>query len=338
MPGPGPQPPDLDMNGNNQTDIGPGQLADFLAELLQRFRHFCGTPETVSGMASHLTRIKVSARLLTALAGSSGSRGDGFARLGGVLGEWVACFESSPESFPLHLHSPLERLADYLEEILAWRDQGDPASGLAADGGWSAVLASFRHAGTPLAVLEDVDDQFRRWGYRWNVDNLTPVQERQLYRRWLSLRKKGDVLFQTGGGGDHLDEGGSGPGRSAPLLLLLVDSTFRRDQITEKLAGHDYRLEVPCDPGQTLEFLTSGSVPRAVLCDNLEPTRHLDRVRDGLAAGTATVTVPLVLVVGSSSTGAADLQRAKSLGAEGAWREPYDPADLQRILQRLSQP
>ncbi len=326
------------MNVFNQRDNGPGQLADYLAELLQRFRHFCGTRETVSGMASHLTRIKVSARLLTALDESSGSRGEGFARLGGVLGEWVTCFESSPESFPIHLYSPLERLADYLEEILARRDQGVPASELAADGGWSAVLASFCHAGTPLAVLEDVDDQFRRWGARWDVDSLTPVQERQLYRRWLSLRKRGDVLFQVGGRRNHLEEDGPGSDRGAPLLLLLVDSTFRRDQITEKLAGHVFRVEIPCDPGQTLEFLAAGSLPRAVLCDNVEPTRHLDRVRDGLAEGTAAGTVPLVLIVGSSSTGAADLQRAKSLGAEGAWREPYDPADLQRILQRLSQP
>ncbi len=326
------------MNGIEKKEIGPGQLADYLAELLQQFRHFCGTLETVPGMVSHLTRIKVSARLLTALAGPSGSRDEGFARLGGVLGEWATCFDSSPESFPIHLYSPLERLADYLEEILARKDQGVPAADLAADGGWSAAVASFRHAGTPLAVLEDVDDQFRRWGYRWNADNLTPLQEQQLHRRWLSLRKKGDALFQPGAGPGRHDEDRSGPDRGASLFLLLVDSTFRRDQISEKLAKHDFRVEIPGDHGQMLDFLAAGSEPRAVLCDNLEPTRYLSRVRDGLAAGPGTVKVPLVLIVGGSSSLASDRQRAMSLGAEGAWREPYDPADLHRILQRLSQP
>lgn len=325
------------MNRENQKEIGPGQLADLLAELLEQFRHFCGSLETVPGMASHMVRIKVAARLLSALAETSGARGKGFSRLGGVLGEWVECFESTPESFPQHLNSPLERLADFLEEILAQGDRGFGAGELAADAGWRAAVASFRHAGTPLAVLEDVDDQLRRWGYRWNADNLTPVQEQQLNRRWLRLKERGDVLFRSGSvPGGPADS----PGRVAgsPQVVLLVDSTFRRDQITEKLTDHEYRVEIPCDPGQALEFMAAGNVPRAVLCDNLEPTRHLVRVRDGLAEGAYPEKVPLVLIVGGSSNEMADLQRAKSLGAMGAWREPYDPADLHRILQRPSQP
>jgi CheY-like chemotaxis protein len=325
------------MNRENQREIGPGQLADLLAELLEQFRHFCGFLETVPGMASHMARIKVAARLLSALAETSGSGGKGFSRLGGVLGEWVECFESSPESFPLHLYSPLERLADFLEEILAKRDRGFGAGELAADAGWQATVASFRHAGTPLAVLEDVDDQLRRWGYRWNADNLTPVQEQQLYHRWLSLRNRGDVLFPAGTGqGGPAESPGQASG--SPLVVLLVDSTFRRDQITEKMTDYEYRVEIPCDPEQALEFLAAGNVPRAVLCDNLEPTRHLARVREGLLEGPFPEKVPLVLIVGGSSNDTADLQRAKSLGALGAWREPYDPADLHRILQRLSQP
>ncbi len=326
------------MNGIDKTEIGPGRLADYLAELLRQFRHFCGTTDTVPGMASHLARIKVSARLLAVLAEPLGSRGEGFARLGGVLGEWVDWFESSPDSFPPHLYSPLERLADYLEEILSRKDEGVPGPELAADGGWSAAVDSFRHAGTPLAVLEDVDDRFRKWRYRWSVDNLTPAQEQQLHRRWLDLRKKGDALFQVGGGPIRPDEFDQVQGGGVPLYLLLVDSTFRRDQITEKLVDHENRVEIPGDPGQTMELLEAGNTPRAILCDNLEPTRHLTRVKDGLTAGQAIVKVPLVLIVGSSSHGAGDRKRAKSLGAVGAWREPYDPADLNRILQRLSHP
>jgi CheY-like chemotaxis protein len=119
---------------------------------------------------------------------------------------------------------------------------------------------------------------------------------------------------------------------------LLVDSMFRRDEIRDKLADRDYQVAIPCDITQALEFLAAGPAPRAILCDNLEPTRHLDRLREGLSSLTGDTNIPLVLVVGSSLAGARDDERAKSLGAVAAWREPFDPVELGRILQRLSQP
>lgn len=328
------------MNEINQIEPehGPGRLADYLAELLKRFRHFSGPMEPSVGMASHLARIRVSGRLLSALDRSSGSVAEGFVRLGGVLGEWVTFFDSSPESFPLHLASPVERLADFLEELLVRRDQGVPAAELTRDEGWGVILASFRHAGTPLAVLEDVEDLFSRWGLRWSDDNLTPLQEQQLFRRWLSLRKRGDALFQVDGERTHRLDDLRGPAGDSPEILLLVDSTFRRDEIREKLMARDYRVEVPCDPAQALEFLSTGPVPRAVLCDNLEPTLHLANLRERLSSQEGSAPVPLVLVVGSSLAVAQDEERARSLGAVAAWREPFDPVDLGRILQCLSQP
>ncbi len=322
----------------SEPEPGPGLLADYLAELLKRFRHFSGPLEPAPGMGSHLARIRVSARLLAALDRPSGPVAEGFIHLGGVLGEWVTFFESSPKSFPLHLAFPLERLADYLEELLARRDQGVSTAELIRDVGWRAVLASFRHAGTPLATLEEVEDLFRRWGRRWTDENLTPVQEQRLRRRWLSLRKRGDVLFKNDGGREPWAEDLNDPVRGSPEILLLVDSTFRRDQIRDKLTDRDFRVELSCDPAQALEFLAAGSVPRAVLCDNLEPTRHLACLREGLSSLPGAADIPLVLVVGSSFAGAADEERARSLGAVAAWREPFDPVDLNRILQRLPQP
>ena len=328
------------MNEINQIEPehGPGRLADYLAELLKRFRHFSSPMEPPVGMASHLARIRVSGRLLAVLDRSSGPVAEDFVRLGGVLGEWVTFFESSPESFPQFLASPVERLADFLEELLARRDQGVPAAELTRDEGWVTALASFRHAGTPLAVLEDVEDLFSRWGRRWTADNLTPVQEKQLLRRWLSLRKKGDALFQLDGGPMHRVDDLRGPAGGSTEILLLVDSTFRRDEIRDKLIDRDYRVEIPCDPAQALEYLAAGQGPRAVLCDNLEPTLHLTNLREGLSSQEGGARIPLVLVVGSSLTGALDIERARSLGAVAAWREPFDPVDLGRILQCLSQP
>jgi len=328
------------MNEINPSDMipGPGPLADYLAELLKRFRHFSGPHEPAPGLASHVARVKVSARLLTALERSPGRTSEGFVRLGGVLAEWVIFFEASPESFPLHLVSPVQRLADYLEELMARRDRGEPTIDLNRDPGWVSVLASFQHAGTPLAVLEDVEDLFSRWGRRWSDENLTPVQEQQLRRRWLSLRKNGDVLFQSDGSWKlrENDLRNSAPG--LPEILLLVDSVFRRDEIRDKLTDRDYRVEIPCDTNQALELLAAGPAPRAILCDNLEPTRHLACLRDGLSSLEGGTKIPLVLVVGSTLAGAVDDERARSLGAVAAWREPFDPVELSRILQCLSQP
>jgi CheY-like chemotaxis protein len=254
-----------------------------------------------------------------------------------VLEEWAAFYDSSPESFPLHLASPLGQLTTFLEEVMTRRDQGETSAELAGDPGWLQALDSFRHAGTPLAVLEEVEGLFKRWERRWNESNLTPLQEKQLRRRWLSLRKSGDAMFRLFDGREPSGKDSRESVRD-PGVLLLVDSRFRRDQIRDKLADHGFRVEIPCDPAQALEFLATGPAPRAVLCDNLEPTRHLASVKEGLAIRSGAGDVPLVLVVGSSLAGPADQERARALGARAAWREPFDPMDLKRILQRPSQP
>lgn len=327
------------MNKSHQSEspYGPGQLADFLAELLQQFRHFSSPVKPAPEMGAHLARIKISARLLACLEEVPGPTNENFSRLGGVLEEWAAFYDSSPESFPLHLTSPLGRLTAFLEEVMTRRDQGVTSTVLAGDPGWLGALDSFRHAGTPLEVLEEVEGLFRRWERRWNESNLTPVQEKQLRRRWLSLRKSGDAMFRLFDGQEPVADD-TREAVLAPGVLLLVDSRFRRDQIRDKLTEQGFRVEIPCDPAQALEFLGAGPAPRAVLCDNLEPTRHLACVKEGLAGGQGPENVPLVLVVGSSLAGPADQERARALGAKAAWREPFDPMDLKRILQRPSQP
>jgi CheY-like chemotaxis protein len=325
------------MNEANpsQSQYGPGLLADYLAELLERFRHFSGLIEPAPGMVSHLARIKVSARLLASLAQVPGPAGEGFVRLGGVLSEWVARCESSPESLPLHMAFPLGRLADYLEELLTKRDQGVLPKELGQDPGWEAALDSFRHAGTPLAVLDEVEVLFRKWGSRWSESNLTPAQEQRLQRRWLSLRKRGDVLFFAAQRLAPPDDDSMDSASASEEILLLVDSSFRREEIRDKLTDRNYRVELPCDPAQALEFLATGPVPRAILCDNLEPTKHLTRMKEGMARTPNGAKIPVVLVVGSSLAGAADGERALQLGAVAAWREPFDPVEFHRILQRL---
>jgi len=327
------------MHGIKPNEYGPGLLADYLAELLRRFRHFSQAHDPDPLLASPLARIRISARLLGALGAEPDPGCEGFVRLGGVLAEWEAGFTSCPESFPASLFRPLERLADFLEEILARRDGGTGIAELAFDEAWARLLDAFRHAGTPLAVMDEVDDLFRRWGGRWTQENLTPVQDQQLRGHWRRLRDSGDQLFLAPAeeAPEALD--GPEPRSERPRhLLLLVDSTFRRDQIRNKLAEWDFILEIPRDPQKALELFAAESAPQAVLCDQLEPTRHLSRLRQGLEALPGAPKVPLILVTSASGSPGREQAMASALGAEAAWSEPYHPGELHRILQRLSQP
>jgi len=327
------------MTGRLENENGPGLLADHLAELQLRFRHFSGENRPSGALASSMARMRITARLLPVLAQPAGRATEGFQRLGGVLAEWVHGFESSPESFPVYLEKPVGRLADYLEELIARRDDGVPAIELAKDQGWPGVLASFRHAGTPLAVMEDADELFRRWRARWTENNLTPAQVKLLQRRWLDLRKSADQLFLGEGRKQLWGRDPEEPSAGRPRILLLVDSNFGRNQLRGILVGRNFEVVVPSDPSEGRDLLAAGPGFRAAICDNLEPTRHLVRLRKELQSLPSLRSLPLVLVVAGPFRSRGPLRdRARALGAAAAWSEPYDPAELSGILQRLSQP
>jgi CheY-like chemotaxis protein len=327
-----------DMNGSIQSDNGPGRLADKVAELLKRFRHFDGVAQVAPGLASHLARIKISARLLPGAGLPAETARAGFVRLSGVLAELVARYESVPESLPRNLAPPVARLADYLEEVLGRLDDGVPLATVALDGGWGTVQASFENAGTPLEVFEDVEDLFRKWDRRWALDDLTPIRAKDLGRRWRRLKEQGDHLFLAG------EFTGAEPGRAdagppgAPSLVLLVDSSFLRERIRDKLQEAGFRVELPEDPGRTLAHLEREPAVQAVLCDNLEPTRHLVRLAAEVADHSMGRVPPFILVAGGALVHEEGDRRARALGAQAVWADPFRAADLRRILQRLSQP
>ena len=326
------------MNGTNQNDNGPGRLADTVAELRKRFRHFDGEAQGAPGLASHLARIKISARLLPSAGLPAETAREGFVRLSGVLAERVARYESVPESLPRNLGPPVARLADYLEEVLDRLDDGTPLATVALDTGWGTVQASFENAGTPLEVFEDAEDLFRKWDRRWALDDLTPIRAKDLGRRWRRLNEPGDRLFLAGeynqAAPDLADAGPPG----APILVLLVDSSFLRERLRDRLQEAGFRVEVPEDPGRARELLEREPTVQAVLGDNLEPTRHLVRLAAEVAEHAMGRVPPFILVAGGALVHGEGDRRARALGAEAAWADPFRAADLRRILQRLSQP
>jgi CheY-like chemotaxis protein len=118
------------------------------------------------------------------------------------------------------------------------------------------------------------------------------------------------------------------PGR----ILLLVSGLLRASALHERLKIASYQV-VPCsDPKEAAKQLRTGKVFQAVLCDQVEPTRHLSRLIRLLLKQTGVVVAPLVLVTGIQQ---GDLTgHARDLGAAGAWTPPYRPSQLQEIIRR----
>ena len=69
-----------------------------------------------------------------------------------------------------------------------------------------------------------------------------------------------------------------------------------------------------------------------MLCDNLEPSRHLIAVRARLAHLAPEDRPPLVLVAAGGDAAERLQERAEHLGARGAWSEPWRADDLARWL------
>jgi hypothetical protein len=91
---------------------------------------------------------------------------------------------------------------------------------------------------------------------------------------------------------------------------------------------------VPPDKGSA-EALAAGMGAQAILADDLEPERSLTRLaRRRPGAGDWA----LILVSAGDCHPAAENARARRLGADGAWCEPWISGDLFRILHPPSHP
>lgn len=133
--------------------------------------------------------------------------------------------------------------------------------------------------------------------------------------------------------------GGAPPNPAAPVpgpVLLLVASEFRRAILSDRLEAADLPCEIVADPHGALARLERAPRPRWVVCDDLEPTRHLGRLRALLAGAPGERPLLVLLAPGGAARANAPLDGppetpeilAARRGADHLWREPFDPADL----------
>jgi CheY-like chemotaxis protein len=117
------------------------------------------------------------------------------------------------------------------------------------------------------------------------------------------------------------------PSSQRPLpVVLLVTSGFRRDQVRRRLEQHGRTVSEAPDAAAAAGHARRGDA--LVVCDNLEPVKHLAHVLELLGADPAARR--RVVMVTGGSPGRGEVDRGRALGLGGVWGEPYDPMQLAR--------
>lgn len=330
------------MNASPQPAAFPDLLAGHLAKLNQQLRHLLAHPPASGPLAgadagparSVINRLQVAAALLTAQMPAHDALGASLQRLGAALGELVSGLAATPGSLPRHLLPPMRQLAAFLDEIFARLDRDDDLRDLDRDLRWETILAAFINAGTVLQTLDEVEDQMQAWSRRYGDRDLSVSQEQTLRRRWAQLRSLGDSLF---GNVEAESVAANAPEKPASDLvgrrmLLLLASPFRRNQLRERLRDMGCRVEISGDARSMVARVAALETPLVLLCDNLEPTHHLVTVRDALASLAGSMRPPLILVASAGGSASRLRDRARHLGVQGTWADPFRPVDLIKAL------
>ena len=328
------------MNDHPLPDALPGLLAGHLAKLNHQLRQLLADPSPETSWADPgparavVNRLQVAAALLSDAKLSADPGMAPLRRLGSALSDLVLDLNGSSARLPANLLPPLRRLADFLAECFARLDAGEKPASLCLDTRWEAILAAFFNAGTELQSLDEIEEQMNRWRHRHAERTLSAAQKDALHCRWDQVREFGDILFgvakppaagQAGAGASSADLAGRD-------VMLLVASPFRQDQLREQLSEAGWVVEVAADPQDMMTRVGTEHPPEVLLCDNLEPSLNLTAVREQLAALTPSARPALVLVAAAGASSQRLRERARRLGAIGAWADPFRLADLIHIL------
>ncbi len=310
----------------------PGLLAGHLAKLNHQLRHLRAEGQAPAPLAaagpSHsvVRRLQVAAALLSDPDACRGAEQASLQRLGLVLGELLAGLNQTPAPLPAYLMTPLGHLAEFLTEVFDRLDAGEEPALLCRDIRWESLLAVFINAGTVLQGLDEVEDRLLAWSRRYADKDLSASQELALQHRWALLREFGDSLYGRAGEAQRRED------LSGRRVMLLLDSPFRQAQLGERLREAGCLVETSGDPGGMMARVGDPLPPEILLCDNLEPSLHLTTVRSRLAHLAVAERPPLVLVAAAGGTPEKLRDRAKHLGVQGTWADPFHPADLAAAL------
>jgi CheY-like chemotaxis protein len=113
----------------------------------------------------------------------------------------------------------------------------------------------------------------------------------------------------------------------AGLIVLLVASPFLRATLASRLEGAGRPVLAVREAADVPALLAQAGAPALVLADNEEPTNHLRSVRR-LLAGRPGPAPALVLVASAAEPANGRERRARAVGADAVWPEPWRPEAL----------
>lgn len=115
--------------------------------------------------------------------------------------------------------------------------------------------------------------------------------------------------------------------KAGKTILIIEDDNIHRELMTTTLSRHGFRVVTATEGNEALNRLSNAPVPDLILLDMLLPFGNFDgwwllRQRERIPALAAIpVVITTALIVASEAW-------AKSLGAAGLLRKPFDAEDL----------
>lgn len=158
--------------------------------------------------------------------------------------------------------------------------------------------------------------------------SVEPRKIHAIHRRFLSSWS--DTIITEAQGGPRPES--PVPARDLPRrLVLLVSGLLRASELHDRLKIAGYQVVMCSEPGEVAVQLDSGTTFQAVICDQVEPSRHLSRLVQLLQERGTRIRTPLILV--TSGRRADITSQAHRLGAAGVWAVPFRTRQLQELLR-----
>lgn len=313
------------MSSNPGSGQNPERLAQRLTELEDQLRLSVYPEGGALQPQPALGRLESAARLLGSL--ESRCPGCGWHLLAEAATRLCNTARAHPERLPAAWGSGIERTAHCLECVLAELDDGldvRRAAERIVPVAWSAG------AEDPTAA------ELAQWSERlmgWEQQGLPAESDAVLRERaamWREIRGRGDALFRAPLAGADRPRSGERLAAAGVQLGLLLTSPFQRQQLAERIQG--LNVHHFFDPAGVVAWLKQEPQHAILLADNLEPSRHLERLLAQLPALPHRTPERCLLVAGALSPARPQGRRHLPTGADGVWAPPYSLDDLAALI------
>lgn len=314
------------MTATEKSRPNPEELAQRLTELEDQLR--LSIWPAGGSLLAHpaLGRLESAARLLGEL--ETGDPGSGWKQLAAAASRFAATARAHPDRLPTAWGSGVERAARNLESVLAELDRGldvRHAADRVAPAAWPAGGED-----APRSELE----QWKATLAAWEQEGLPVAGDETLRNRaglWREIRDRGDALFRAPLTRTSRPRGSEQLADAGLQLGLLLASPFQRQQLAERLADLDVLHFF--DPDEMAVWLEQGPQRAVLLADNLEPSRHLERLLERLGSLPHAGLERCLLVAGALAPARPQGRRSLPAGVDGVWTPPYTLDDLNTLIR-----